>query len=319
MTLQQLRALCMIVDQGMHVSSAATTLHRSQPALTRQLQALERDLGADIFQRKRNRIVELTPVGRDILAVARRVVGEADTLRSVAADANAADRGELTLATTHTQARYTLPPVIRTYMQRHPLVSLALRQGTPARCAEMVARGIADFAICTELSSPPADVAQVPCYLVHRSIVTRPRHPLLRERPLTLDAVARYPIITYEAGFNARSVIDEAFVEAGLAPQVVLSAIDADVSKAYVELGLGIAILASIAFDRKRDAALRRIDASHLFRPSALCVVLRKGSYLRRYMSDFIQAFAPTLTAAEIECALAGKQMTRSARQLTAL
>ena len=319
MTLQQLRALCAIVDGGLHLSSAATTLHRSQPALTRQVQALEQDLGTEVFQRKRNRIVDLTPAGVKILAVARRVVAEADSLRRVADDVSAADRGDLTVATTHTQARYTLPPVIRKFMQRHEGVRLALRQGTPAKCAEMVAAGQADLGICTEVVDPPPGVVQLPCYLLERCVVTPPRHPLLRAKPLTLAAIARYPIITYDAGFSGRRITDQAFADAGLQPRVIMSAVDADVSKAYVELGLGIAILASIAFDRKRDAGLRRIDASHLFKPSRLAVVLRRNAYLRGYMVAFIQMFAPSASAAEIRRALAGEPPARSHRGLPAL
>jgi LysR family cys regulon transcriptional activator len=247
------------------------------------------------------------------------VVAEADSLRRVAEDVSAADRRDLTVATTHTQARYTLPPVIRKFMAAYEGVRLSLRQGTPAKCAEMVALGQADFGICTEVVEPPAGVVQLPCFLLERSVVTPPRHPLLRAKPLTLEAIARYPIITYEEGFSGRRITDQTFAEAGLSPRVVMSAVDADVSKAYVELGLGIAILASIAFDRKRDAGLRRVDASHLFKPSRLAVVLRKDAYLRGYMIAFIQSFAPGATLSEIRRALAGEPASRIHRRLTAL
>jgi LysR family transcriptional regulator, cys regulon transcriptional activator len=319
MTLQQLRALCEIVDRGLHLSTAASALHRSQPALSRQLQALERSLGVELFTRKRNRILELTPAGTQIVAIARRMLADADVVNRVAGETSDPMRGALTVATTHTQARYTLPRVIATFMKLYPDVRLSLRQGTPHGCAVMVANGQADIAICTETAGEPAEIVAVPCYLLHRSVVTPLRHPLVRTRPLTLEAVARFPVITYEEGFNGRRVVDDTFAQAGLAPRVILSAVDADVSKAYVEMGLGIAILASVAVDPRRDKALRRIDASHLFRPSCLSVMVRRGTYLRKYMTHFIELFAPHVGAADIERALAGRRTDRGRRALPTL
>ncbi|MFO1413144.1 MAG: LysR substrate-binding domain-containing protein [Burkholderiales bacterium] len=319
MTLQQLRALCEIVDRGLHLSTAASALHRSQPALSRQLQALERDLGIELFARKRNRIVELTPAGAQIVAIARRMLADADLVGRVAGETSDPTRGSLTVATTHTQARYTLPKVIGTFMKRYPEVRLTLRQATPQGCAVMVALGQADLAICTETVGEPSEVVAVPCYFLQRSVATPLRHPLTRTRPLTLEALARFPVITYEEGFNGRRVVDETFAHAGLKPRVILSAVDADVSKAYVEMGLGIAILASVAIDPKRDTGLRRLDASHLFRPSCLSVMIRRGTYLRRYMTHFIELFAPHVGAADIERALGGGRAERGRRNLPTL
>jgi LysR family cys regulon transcriptional activator len=224
--------------------------------------------------------------------------------------------GEFSIATTHTQARYTLPRVIRNFMASHPRVKLNLRQGTPAQCCELVAQGRADIAICTETQNLPAEVVVMPCYGLSRSVVTPPRHPLLRVKSLTLAAIARYPIITYDEGFSARSIVDKAFADSGLTPNVVLSAIDADVSKAYVEMGLGIAILATIAFDARKDVNLRRLDAKRLFAPSTLGIVVRRNSYLRSYMIDFMQLFAPALKKSDVVRTVAGRQLAHAQKSL---
>jgi LysR family cys regulon transcriptional activator len=304
--LRQLITLCEVVDQGLKLSAAAQVLHRSQPSITRQIQELERELGATIFVRKKNRILELTPQGREILASARRVIRELQNIRSASDDLAESAQGEFTVATTHTQARYTLPRVIRSFKGEYPNVQLSLRQATPVQCCELVARGAVDIAICTETKDALEDVIGIPCYRLNRSVVVPPRHPLLKVKPLTLEAIVRYPVITYDEGFSGRWILDRAFSRRGLKPNVVLSAIDADVSKAYVEMGLGIAILATVAFDPKRDVHLRTIDASHLFGPSTLGVFVRRNSYLRTYMLSFIGMFAPTLPRSAIEKALTG-------------
>jgi LysR family cys regulon transcriptional activator len=311
MKLRQLITFCEVVDQGLKLSAAAQSLHRSQPSITRQIQELEGEIKAPLFVRKRNRILELTPQGREILASARRVLQEVHNMRSAGEERSHAVQGDFTVATTHTQARYVLPRVIRRFKAQYPAVRLSLRQGTPVQCCELVARGAADIAICTEMREDLPDVVAIPCYRLNRSVVVPPRHPLLRERPVTLEAIARYPVITYDEGFSGRWLVDSAFARQGLKPSVVLSAIDADVSKAYVEMGLGIAILATIAFDDRRDAHLRRIDARHLFAPSTLRVVLRSNSYLRSYMRVFISLFAPRLRPAAINSALKGEGISR--------
>lgn len=304
MNLRQLITLCEVVDQGLKLSAAAQRLHRSQPSITRQIQELEQELGTQVFLRKRNKILELTPQGREILTSARRIIRELQNIRGASDDTEAAARGEFTVATTHTQARYTLPPVIRQFKTEYPHVRLSLRQGTPVQCAELVARGTVDIAICTETPEALEDVVGIPCYRLNRSVVVPRGHPLLRVKPLTLEAVAQYPIITYDQGFSGRWVLDRAFSDRGLEPTVVLSAIDADVSKAYVEMGLGIAILATIAFDPARDAKLRSVDARHLFPASVLTVAVRRHGYLRGYMFDFIRMFAPHLSRQRVERAL---------------
>ncbi len=308
MNLRQLITLCEIVDKGLKLSAAAQSLHRSQPSITRQMQELEEELGTQLFLRRRNKILGLTPHGREILTKARRIIREVHSIRSASENADAA--GEFTIATTHTQARYALPRVIHQFKTRYPQVRLSLRQGTPVQCVELVARGTVDIAICTETPGDPEEIVGIPAYRLNRSVVVPRGHALLRVKSLTLEAVARYPIITYDQGFSARWVLDRAFSDRGLEPDVVLSAIDADVSKTYVEMGLGIAILATIAFDAARDKGLRSIDARHLFPASTLRVAVRRHGYLRPYMLEFIRMFAPHVTRERVDRVLAGERVT---------
>lgn len=310
LNLQHLKALCQVVDRGLHLSQAADSLHRSQPAVTRQIQQLENALGVTVFERSRNRLLGLTPQGVRIEQLARRVVQGSTDLTRLAEDMRDETRGELTIATTHTQARYTLPQTIRRFMAAYPGVALGLRQGTPAQCCEMVAHGEADLAICAE--GGRSDVVQLPCLRMQRIVVTPPRHPLLKVADLTLSDVARYPLITYAEGYSGRVAMDEAFRRAGLAPTVILRAIDADVSKTYVEMGMGIAILAAVTFDAKRDRGLRSMDAHHLFPASDLHVVLRPHSYLRGFTRAFIGMFAPALGDADMDRALDGVSPAKS-------
>ncbi|RPI44661.1 MAG: CysB family HTH-type transcriptional regulator [Betaproteobacteria bacterium] len=307
MNLRQLRSLCEVVDRGLRISEAAQAMFRSQPSVSRQMQELEAELGIPIFRRKRNRVLELTPQGREVLAIARRIVNDIDNLGRLGKEFAQGNSGEFAIATTHTQARYTLPDVVERFQSAYPNVRLSLRQGTPAQCCELVQRRQADLAICTETSRGHEELVQLACYRLNRSVVTPKGHPLLRAKPLTLQAIARYPVITYDEGFSGRAIVDQAFAEKSLKPSVVLSAIDADVSKTYVEKGLGIAILATVAFDAKRDANLRCLDARHLFPPSRLNVVVRRDVYLRGFMIEFIRLFAPALRKADLEQFLAGE------------
>lgn len=307
MNLKQLKALCEVIDHGLSISNASQRLYRTQPSITRQIQELERQLGLDLFVRRRNRLLDVTPQGREIVAIARRMLDDASNIQRLSDELSQVAAGEFSIATTHTQARYVLPRVIRAFLEHHPKVRLNLRQGTPAQCHQLVAHGKADLAICTETQEPPEDVVVLPCYGLSRSVVTPPGHPLLRVKSLTLAAIARYPIITYDEGFSARSIIDKAFAAHRLTPNVVLSAIDADVSKAYVELGLGIAILATIAFDPDKDTNLRCIDAKRLFPPSTLGIVVRRNNYLRGYMVDFMREFAPALKKVDVRGAVSGR------------
>jgi LysR family cys regulon transcriptional activator len=305
--LQQLRYLREIVRAGLSISEAAKTLHTSQPGVSKQIQILEQDLGVRIFERHGKRIVDMTAPGRAVLAIAERLLAETENLKRVGEEFTNDASGRFTIATTHTQARYVLPGVIKRFLDLYPAVQLNIHQGNPTQVAEQAVSGEADLAIATEAFEQFEDeLVLLPCYQWNRSVVVPPGHPLLKETPLTLEAIARYPIITYDFAFTGRSQMNKAFELRGLTPNVVLTAIDADVIKAYVELGLGIGVIASMAFDAKRDAGLRAIDTSHLFESSTTRIGFRRGAYLRRYVYDFIELFAPHLKRETVEAAVKG-------------
>jgi LysR family cys regulon transcriptional activator len=304
MKLQQLRYLCETANQDMNLSRAAKNLHTSQPAISKQIQLLEEELGVDIFLRNGKRIVKITPPGQLIIKTAVKMLRDADNLKKIAQEFTNEAGGTLTIATTHTQARYSLPPVIKRFTARYPKVKLILRQGNPVQIATLVTSGEADIGIATEALEQYKELVMLPCYQWNRCIIVPPKHPLLKLKKLTLEAINRYPIITYDSTFTGRSKINQAFASCGLEPNVVLTAIDSDVIKTYVELGLGVGILANMAFDAKRDKTLRSIDASHLFEPSTTRIGISRNSYIRGYILDFIEMFAPHLDHASIQSKL---------------
>ena len=304
MKLRQIRNLCETANQNMSLSKAAINLHTSQPAISKQIQMLEDELGVDIFVRNGKRIVQVTPPGQMIMKIAARMLRDADNLKKIAQEFTNEAGGTLTIATTHTQARYVLPPVIKRFTARYPKVKLILRQGSPTQISTLVTSGEADVAIATEAIDQFHELILLPCYQWNRCIVVPPKHSLLKLKKLTLEAINQYPIITYDFAFTGRSKINQAFESRGLEPNVVLTAIDSDVIKTYVELGLGIGILANMAFDAKRDKNLRSIDASHLFEPSTTRIGISRNTYLRGYIFDFIEMFAPHLNHANIQAKL---------------
>jgi LysR family cys regulon transcriptional activator len=304
MKIQQLKYVREIARRGLSISAAANALHASQPGVSNQVQQLEEELGLQIFERHGKRLTAITAVGESVLAMAERVLQDVDNIRQLAADSRSDQTGTLSIGTTHTQARYALPSAIKQFSERYPNVHLNMVQGTPPEVAEMAATGQVDIAIATEGLSRFDQLAILPCYQWNRSIVVPPGHPLLGQQRLSLDAVAEYPILTYVMGFTGRAQQDQSFIERGLHPNVVFTATDADVIKTYVELELGIGIIASMAFDADKDAPLRAIDASHLFNPSTTHMGIRKGSYLRGYMYAFIEFFAPHLDKTTVEQAI---------------
>lgn len=312
MTLQQLRYLCEVVHQNLNISKAAQELHISQPGLSRQLQLLEEELDVEMFVRNRKRLVRLSQAGSQIVSLAERTLNDARNIKEAAKEHAGQDQGSLTIATTHTQARYALPNVIRRFAQRYPKVQLSLRQGTPAEVSDLVSSGSADLSIATEPIEPLADIVLLPCFQLQRIVLTPARHPLLKVKRLTLEKLAAYPLITYDYAFIGRSKILRAFEAKAISPNIVLNAIDADVIKTYVEFGLGIAIVPAMAFDRARDKSLRGIDASHLFEPNTIHVGIRRNHYLRGYMYSFIEMFAPHLKRSVVE-----KAITESATRRT--
>lgn len=306
MNLQQLRYVHEVARRGLNVSEAAEALFTSQPGVSKQIRLFESELGIEIFVRHGKRLVGITEPGREVIAIAERMLRDVNNLRQVGDEFSRESSGRLSIATTHTQARYVLPSVIKGFAAAWPQVTLELHQGSPRQVCEMVLAGEADLAIATEAITEYDDLAMLPCYQWNRCIVATPRHPILQERPLTLEAIARYPLITYDDAFTGRSLINKAFLGRGLKPGVVLTAIDSDVIKTYVAMDLGIGIVARMAFDAAQDRNLGMVDASHLFESSTTRLGLRRNAYLRGFVYSFIELFAPHLTRRMVDTALAG-------------
>lgn len=304
MNLNQLRYLREVARNGLKVSEAAETLFTSQPGISKQIRLLEDELGVTILVRNGKRITGLTEPGRLIVDITERILQETENLRAVGREFNSGERGTLIIATTHTQARYALPPVVSRFTQRHPRVRLTLREGSPDQIAQLLRDGAADIGIITESDVAFSDLVMLPCAQWTRCVITPLQHPLLGAGPLTLQKIAAYPLITYDFAFTPDSPIKRAFDAAGIQPNVVLTAIAADVIKAYVEQGMGIGILAKMAFDPARDHGIRLINADHLFAASTTRLGLRRNAYLRGYVYDFIELFSPTLSRAVVTTAL---------------
>lgn len=304
MNLQQLKYLAAVVDHGLNVSAASEALFTSQPGISKQIRLLEDELGLSVFVRQGKRLAKLTPAGEIVVATARRALREIGNLKQVAAEFRDEDSGTLSIATTHTQARYVLPRVLRDFASRYPRVRVVLHQGNPRQVAEQIASGDADIGIATEALADYPDLVTVPCYEWNRVVLVPRRHPLAKSRPLTLEALAKFPIITYDFSFTGRSAINAAFKARGLEPNIVLTALDSDVIKTYVELGMGIGIIAQMAWDPARDSAFEKLDAAHLFEPSTTRIGLRRGVFLRGYVHAFIALFVPQYDRAALNSAL---------------
>lgn len=311
MKLQQLRYIVEVANHGLNVSATAQALFTSQPGVSKQIRLLEDELGVEIFVRTGKHLTQVTQVGQQIIDMATQVLRQTSVIKQIADECSNEASGELTIATTHTQARYALPSVIQEFRRKYPEVALHMKQGTPAQIAELAASGAADFAIATEGMELFKDLVMMPCYEWNRSVVVPKGHPLaakaVRPNTLTLQDIADYPIVTYVFGFTGRSRLDDAFQAVSLTPNVVFTATDTDVIKTYVRLGFGVGIIASMAYDESQDSDLVRIDASHLFASSVTHIGCRRGTFLRRYMLDLIQSFAPHLEARTVsqaqECA----------------
>ncbi|TJZ78847.1 HTH-type transcriptional regulator CysB [Chitiniphilus eburneus] len=297
MKLQQLRYLVEVAKQGLNVSEAAEKLHTSQPGISKQIRLLEDELGVQIFIRNGKRVVDVTAPGREILRISERMLMQARNLKRIGEEFVNVEGGSLTIATTHTQARYALPATVKAFLERYPKVRLSIKQGSPTQISEMVVEGEADLAVATEGIDHYPELAMLDCYDWNRDLVVPGGHPLSAlERPLTLEDICAYPLITYDFAFTGRSRINRAFEDAGLVPNVVLTAIDTDVIKTYVRLGLGVGLIASMAFEPEHDIGLTAVGAGHLFEKSTTHIGIRKDAYLRGYAFDFIQLFAPHLT-----------------------
>ncbi|WP_025820582.1 HTH-type transcriptional regulator CysB [Shewanella marina] len=310
MKLQQLRYISEVVNNHLNVSATAENLYTSQPGISKQVRMLEDELGIQIFGRSGKHLTHVTPAGEQVINIANDILGKVDSIKRVAEEHTQPDRGDLNIATTDTQARYALPNVIGTFINRYPKVNLHMHQGTPSQISELAARGDADFAIATEAMHLYHDLIMLPCYHWNRSIVVKKDHPLAQLSNVSIETLAQYPIVTYVFGFDRASEIERGFNQAGLEPRVVFSATSADVLKTYVRLGLGVGVIASMSIDPKIDDDLVAIDASHLFAYSTTKIGFRKGSFLRGYMYDFIEFFAPHLTRPVVEQAMALRDNT---------
>ncbi|MDX3775543.1 HTH-type transcriptional regulator CysB [Chromatiaceae bacterium AAb-1] len=302
MKLQQLRYIVEVLNHNLNVSATAESLYTSQPGISKQVRMLEDELGIQVFGRSGKHLTHVTSAGRDVIDIAQQILAKVESIKAVAKEHTLPDQGKLNIATTHTQARYALPPVIRGFMQKYPKVSLHMHQGSPQQISEAASRGEADFAIATEAMHLYGDLVMLPCYHWNRSVIVRNDHPLAQlNRKIEVEDVADHPIVTYVFGFTGRSELDRAFAAKGLEPKIVFTATDADVIKTYVRLGLGVGVIASMAMDKDLDKDLVSIDASHLFEASTTKIGFRKGAFLRTYMYDFIERFAPHLTKDVVE------------------
>lgn len=304
MNFQQLRSIRETARCGYNLTEVANVLFTSQPGVSRQIRELEEELGVDIFERNGKRLTGLTDPGRGILQIIDRLLLEAENLQRASQEYAGQEIGTLAVATTHTQARYMLPKVVQVFRKEFPKVRIALQQSTPEHIAEWVLSGKADIGIATEGLSQFEDLVSFPCYRWHHSVVVPDGHPLLEKKLITLADLAQYSLITYDLGFTGRGHIDDAFKQADITTDIVLTAMDSDVIQQYVLLNLGVGIVASMALQQNGSNGLKVIDASHLFAQNVTRLAVRRGAYLRQYTYDFIQQFAPDLTRADIDEAM---------------
>jgi len=301
MNLQQLRYVSEVARRNLNVSEAALALHTSQPGVSKQIRALEEELGTPIFVRQGRRFTALTDAGRELVAAVDRILSEMANLKAVAEEFAHHAKGSLAVAVTHTQARYALPEVVSAFKKAFPDVKLKLLQGNPRQLARMVIAGEADLAIATEALDEYPELVTVPCYRWHHCVVVREGHPLEGVKPLTLEAIAEHPLVTYDSTFAGRTALDKAFLARGLHPEIALTALDSDVIKSYVALGLGVGIISSRAFRKGKEDGLVALDCEHLFPAQTTRLAIRRGAYLRGYTVEFIRLLAPHVRREDLE------------------
>lgn len=306
MKLQQLRYIVEIQRQGLNVSEAAETLYTSQPGISKQVKLLEDELGIVIFERSGKRFTGITEPGRAVMAIAERILREAENLKRASSEFSTGDTGKLVLAATHTQARYALPIVVRDFVSQHPTVKLEMHQGSPTQIAEWVLAGEADLGIATEALDQYEQLITLPVRQWSHCVIAPEGHSIVQSHPLSLNELVKWPLITYDTAFTGRSRINRAFERINMQPNIALTALDADVIKTYVSLGLGLGIISALAFDTQRDIGLVAVDAAHLFESNTTRVALRRGTYLRRYDYDFIELFASHLSRKVVDMAMQG-------------
>ncbi len=296
MNFQQLRIIRETVRRNFNLTEVASALYTSQSGVSKHIKDLEDELGFELFMRKGKRLLGLTDPGKELAEIVDRILLDVGNIKHLGQQFADRDQGQLTVATTHTQARYSLAPVITAFMKAFPKVHLVLHQGSPPEIASMLLAGEAEIGIATETLSKTSNLAAFPYYSWNHGVVVPCGHPLASVQPLTLEAIGEWPIITYHEGFAGRTNIDRAFAEAGIAHDVVMSAMDTDVLKTYVGLGLGVGIIASMAFEPERDSALQLLECPELFATNTTWIAVRKGSYLRRYAYRFIELCSAELT-----------------------
>lgn len=300
MKIQQLRYIVEIVNQNLNVTEAANALYTSQPGISKQVRLLEDELGLEIFERNGKHIKSVTPAGKKIIAIARELLVKTQSIKAVANEYTQPNHGVLRIATTNTQARYVLPPVIERFCKQYPDVSLHIHQGSPTQIYDALLSSEVDLAITTEAQYLFDDVVLLPCYKWNRSVIVKPDHPLVECQHLTIEELGKYPLVTYTFGFTGVSDLDYAFNSAGILPNIVFTATDADVIKTYVRLGLGVGIMASMAHTQD-DTDLLAMSADHLFNSSTVQIAFKHSTFLRNYMYDFIHYFSPHLTRQLVE------------------
>jgi LysR family transcriptional regulator, cys regulon transcriptional activator len=306
MNLQQLRYAAEVARRGLNVSDAAAALHTSQPGVSKQLRALEEELGVEIFVRQGRRLTTVTDAGQEILRAVERILAEIATLRTIGEEYAHQAKGSLTVAVTHTQARYALPRVVTAFKKSFPEVRLKMLQGSPHQLARLVIDREADIAIATEALADYGELVSIPCYQWHHCVVVPAGHALAKAKSLTLEAIARFPLVTYDTSFTGRTAIDRAFAQRGLKPEIALTALDSDVIKSYVALGLGAGIVSSVAVGDSSVQGLVVLDASHLFPTQTTRIAFRRNAWLRGYEVEFVRLFVPHVTREALERLVGG-------------
>jgi LysR family cys regulon transcriptional activator len=307
MNFQQLRIVRETLRRNFNLTDVASALHTSQSGVSKHIKDLEDELGVELYVRKGKRLLGLTEPGREVARLVERMLVDAGNIKRLAEQFSQQDAGELVVATTHTQARYALPRVVAAFRRAFPKVHLKLHQGSPAEIARMLLQGEADIGVATETLGNVPELAAFPYYSWHHAVIVPAGHPLQRVGPLTLEAIADYPIITYHEGFTGRALIERSFNDAGVEPDIVMSAMDSDVIKSYVELEMGIGIIAAVAFDAERDSGLALLSADHLFDANQTLIAVRRNHLLRRYAYRFIELCASELTEARLIEVLASR------------
>ena len=304
MNLQQLKIVIETAKQNFNLTEVANTLFTSQSGISKHIKDLEDELGIELFVRKGKRFLGLTDPGKELIQIAERMLLDAKNIKKLADQFSQSDHGQLTIATTHTQARYALPEMIRQFKNAFPKVHLAIHQGSPNEIVDMLKKGEADIGIATESISQIAELVTFPFYNWHHAIIVRKGHALENKKDVTLEEIAEYPLVTYHEGFTGRKSIDEAFLKKNLSPDIVISALDADVIKTYVELDLGIGIIASMAYQKDRDIKLSLVDSKNLFSNNTTHIAIRQGHYLRGYAYKFLELCSKDLNEAKIKSAI---------------